>query len=59
MPIGFVAFPLIARPLGVETTLLAAAVLAAATNVAVALAPGVRAVDDDEVAAPLATPRAA
>jgi MFS family permease len=47
MPIGFIAFPLIARAVGNEQTLLAAAVLCAATNLAVALAPGVRAVTEE------------
>ena len=54
MPIGFVAFPLIAKGLGVETTLLVAAGLAAATSLAVALMPAVRAVTDDAVVVPLA-----
>jgi len=59
MPIGFVAFPLIAKAVGVETTLLTAAGVAAATSLAVALVPGVRAVTDDGTVVPLATPRAA
>jgi MFS family permease len=44
MPIGMVAFGPIAAIFGVEWTLLAAAAVAAATNVVVAFAPGVRAI---------------
>ena len=44
MPAGMVAFGPIADWLGYEWTLLAAALIAAATNIAVAFAPGVRAV---------------
>jgi len=58
MPIGFVAFPLIAKALGVEATLLAAAAVAATTSLAIALVPGVRAVTDDAVV-PLAATRTA
>ncbi len=47
MPIGFIAFPLIAKAVGTEQTLLAAAAVCALTNLAVALAPGVRAVTED------------
>ena len=59
MPIGFVAFPLISKAVGIEATLLAAAVGAAATSLVVALVPGVRAVTDDEAVVPLAATRAA
>jgi len=52
MPIGFVAFPLISKPLGVETTLLAAAAVAAATSLVTAFVPGVRAITDDDTAVP-------
>ncbi len=55
MPIGFVVFPLISKPLGVEATLLGAAAVAAATNLIVAFVPGVRAVTDDPVAPVAAT----
>jgi MFS family permease len=48
MPIGFVVFPLISKPLGVEATLLTAAAIAAVTSLAVAFAPGVRAISDSE-----------
>jgi hypothetical protein len=44
MPLGFVAFPLLARALGYERTLLAAAVVTAATNLVVGFLPGVHAV---------------
>jgi MFS family permease len=47
MPIGFVAFPLIARSVGNERTLLAAAGVCAMTNLVVALTPGVREVTHD------------
>jgi MFS family permease len=46
MPLGFVAFPLIARAIGNERTLLAAAGVCAVTNLVVALTPGVREVTD-------------
>jgi MFS family permease len=60
MPIGFVAFPLISRVLGVETTLLAAAAVAAATSLAIALVPAVRAITvEDDAVSPLAATRAA
>ncbi len=55
MPIGFVVFPLISKPLGVEATLLVAAAVAAATSLAVAFIPGVRAVTDDPVSPVAAT----
>jgi hypothetical protein len=51
MPIGFVAFPLLSKALGVEATLLAAAAVAASTSLAVAFVPGVRAVTEDDVGA--------
>ena len=44
MPIGMIAFGPIAGSAGFERTLLAAAVIAAVTNVAVAFTPAVRAV---------------
>jgi Transmembrane secretion effector len=47
MPLGFVAFPLIARSLGEARTLLVAAIVAAGTSLAVALRPGVRAITDE------------
>jgi MFS family permease len=56
MPLGFVVFPLIARWVGYGETLLAAACLAGATNLVVALVPGVHAVKD---VAPPAQARAA
>jgi MFS family permease len=54
MPFGFVAFPLIAKTLGVETTLFAAGAVAAATSLAVAVVPAVRAVTDDAAVVQLA-----
>jgi MFS family permease len=59
MPIGFVVFPLISKAFGFEATLLGAAAVAAATSLAVAFVPGVRAVTDDETVAPLAATRPA
>ena len=47
MPLGFVAFPLIAREVGTEQTLIAAAVVAAATSLTVAFVPAVRDVIDE------------
>jgi MFS family permease len=58
MPLGFVVFPLLARELGYERTLLAAAVVTAATNLAVGFLPGVHAVTEEPVTA-LAEPRTA
>jgi MFS family permease len=58
MPLGFVAFPLLAHGLGYEQTLLAAAVVTAATNLVVAFVPGVHAVTEEPVTAH-AEPRAA
>jgi MFS family permease len=59
MPLGFVMFPLLARGLGYERTLLAAAVVTAVTNLAVAAVPGVHAVEapalDPAAAAPAHT----
>jgi MFS family permease len=49
MPLGFVVFPLLARGLGYEQTLLAAAVVTAATNLVVAFVPGVHAVTEEPV----------
>jgi MFS family permease len=51
MPLGFVVFPLLARGLGYEETLLAAAVVTAATNLVVAFLPGVHAVTEKPVTA--------
>jgi MFS family permease len=58
MPLGFVAFPLLARGLGYERTLLAAAVVTAVTNLVVALLPGVHVVTEAP-ATTHAEPRAA
>jgi len=57
MPLGLLVFPLIARWAGYGATLLAAACVAAITNVVVAFVPGVHAVTEDDVAP--ATARAA
>ncbi len=51
MPLGFLVFPLLARGLGYEWTLLAAAVLTAATNLVVAFVPGVHAVTEKPITA--------
>ena len=51
MPLGFVAFPLIARGIGESQTLLAAAALGAATNLLVAFVPGVHAVTEQPATA--------
>lgn len=51
MPLGFVVFPLLARELGYERTLLAAAAVTAVTNLAVAFVPGVHAVTEEPVTA--------
>jgi MFS family permease len=60
MPIGFIAFPLLARAIGTEPTLIVAAAVTAVTNLAVAFVPGVRAVvDAPEPPAALVEPRAA
>jgi MFS family permease len=60
MPIGFIAFPLLARVIGTEPTLIVAAAVTAVTNLAVAFVPGVRAVvDAPEPPAALVEPRAA
>jgi MFS family permease len=58
MPLGFVVFPLLARELGYEQTLLAAALVTAVTNLVVAFVPGVQAVTEAPVTA-LAEPRVA
>jgi hypothetical protein len=50
MPLGFLVFPQLARGLGYERTLLAAAVVTAATNLVVGLLPGVHAVTEEPVA---------
>ena len=42
MPLGFIAFPLIARVAGTEQTLIVAAIVCAATSLTVAFVPGVR-----------------
>jgi MFS family permease len=47
MPLGLVVFPLIARAVGYEWTLLGAAVGCAVTSLAVALVPGVHEVTDE------------
>jgi MFS family permease len=52
MPLGFAIFPLIARAIGDETTLIVAASVAAVTNLTVALSPGVHAVTGEPVTAP-------
>ncbi|MDP9285740.1 MAG: MFS transporter [Actinomycetota bacterium] len=52
MPIGFVAFPLISKAVGVEATLLAAAAVAATTSLVIALVPGVRAITDEGAVPP-------
>jgi len=46
MPLGFVAFPLIANAVGFTRTLIAAGAVCGATNLAIAFAPDVRAVTD-------------
>lgn len=51
MPLGMVAFPLIARGVGYEWTLLGAALGCAVTNLAVALVPGVHAVTEEPITA--------
>jgi MFS family permease len=56
MPLGFVVFPLLARGLGYERTLLAAAVVTAATNLVVAFLPGVHAVTEAPVGPVVAHP---
>jgi len=58
MPLGFVVFPLLARGLGYEWTLLAAALVTAVTNLVVGFLPGVHAVTEQPATA-LAKPRAA
>jgi MFS family permease len=55
MPLGFVAFPLIARVAGTEQTLVAAAIVCAATSLTVAFVPGVRQITEDTNLAPAAT----
>jgi MFS family permease len=54
MPLGFVCFPLLARVAGTEQTLFAAAFVCAATNLAVAFAPGVRSIVDETSPVPAA-----
>jgi MFS family permease len=54
MPLGFIAFPLIARSVGDARTLLAAATIAALTSLAVALRPSVRAIADEPAEASVA-----
>ena len=51
MPLGYVTFPLIADAIGYEWTLLAAALVTAATNLVVAFVPGVHAVTEPSVTA--------
>jgi MFS family permease len=52
MPVGMVTFGPIADAVGYEWTLLAAAAIVAVTNLALAFAPGVRAVTADAPVAP-------
>jgi MFS family permease len=52
MPVGMVTFGPIADAVGYEWTLLAAAAIVAVTNIALAFAPGVRAVTADALVAP-------
>jgi hypothetical protein len=59
MPLGFIAFPLIARSLGDARTLLVAAIVAAGTSLAVALRPGVRAIGSEPPAPDVTVTRAA
>jgi MFS family permease len=54
MPLGFVAFPLISKTLGMEATLLAAGAVASTSSLAIALVPGVRAITDEDVPPPRA-----
>lgn len=54
MPIGMIAFGPIAHVLGYEWTLLGAALIVAVANLAVAIAPGVRAVESDVPTVPVA-----
>lgn len=58
MPLGLVVFPLIARVVGEEWTLLGAAVGIALTNLVVALSPGVHEVPGEPISV-VAEPRAA
>jgi hypothetical protein len=51
MPLGYVVFPLIGHAVGYEWTLLAAALVTAATNLVVAFVPGVHAVTEQPVTA--------
>lgn len=53
MPLGMVVFPLIAHAIGYEWTLLGAALVAGASNLVVAVAPGVHAVTEDPITARL------
>jgi MFS family permease len=55
MPLGLVVFPLVARAIGTEWTLLGAAVGIAVTNLVVALTPGVHEVTETPLAAVPAT----
>jgi MFS family permease len=52
MPVGLILFGPLADHVGFEWTLLAAAAVAAVTNVAVAFAPGIRAVTGSQAVAP-------
>ena len=58
MPLGLVVFPLIARAIGSEWTLLGASIGIALTNLAVALTPGVHEVREEPMSV-VAEPRAA
>jgi MFS family permease len=53
MPLGFIAFPLIANAFGTEQTLLAASAVCALTSLTVAFAPAVRAVAEADDGATL------
>ena len=53
MPLGFIAFPLIANAFGTEQTLLAASAVCALTSLTVAFAPAVRAVAEADDGASL------
>ncbi len=55
MPLGLVVFPLVAREIGYEWTLLGAAVGIALTNLVVALTPGVHEVTEAQIAVVPAT----
>lgn len=56
MPLGYLAFGALAQGVGTAPTLLAAACAVAVTNLAVALAPGIRGIDATDGSPALATP---